>query len=119
MLVGAARAVRRSVERWADEDAARAVGDRTLTACTVARVAVLVKARTVDGVAATGGDVPDRVRALLAAPPRRRMLPAVALGAMLALSLAAAGTVHLHADIVSDRAATAPGRDCEYEWHGC
>jgi Zn-dependent protease with chaperone function len=126
MLVGSALAVRRSVERWADEDAARAVGDRALTARTVARVALLIKATesggsrwTGEGAAATGGDVPDRVRALLAAPPRRRMLPALALGALLALSLASTGTVHVHTDIVFDRAATGPGEGCEYEWHGC
>jgi hypothetical protein len=120
LLWWTAEAVRHAVERWADEDAAREIGDRKLTARTVARVALLVKANPETAVAnAAGGDVPERVRALLAAPPRLRLVPAVGLAAMLGFSIASGAFAHLHTDIVFDRAATAPGEGCEYEWHGC
>jgi hypothetical protein len=38
---------------------------------------------------------------------------------MLGFSIASGAFAHLHTDIVFDRAATAPGEGCEYEWHGC
>jgi hypothetical protein len=94
------------VERWADEEAARAVGDRALTARTIARVALLVKSnQQVPTMAATGGDVPDRVRALLTAPPRRRLLPVLGMAVMLALNLSAGADVHRRTDTVFDHAA--------------
>jgi beta-lactamase regulating signal transducer with metallopeptidase domain len=69
------RAIDHAVERWADEDAATVVGDRRLVARTLARASLLKKhgsenARLI-AVAATGGDVPARVRALLAPPSTR------------------------------------------------
>ncbi|SEG69532.1 Peptidase family M48 [Thermomonospora echinospora] len=63
--------LRLAVERWADEDAAEAVGDRVLVARTVARVA-LARSQgwgAVPGFAESG--VVQRVEALLAAPPAK------------------------------------------------
>ena len=59
-----------------DEDAAAAVGDRPLVARAVARAALTAGGRPLHGLAATGGPVPQRVRALLAPPPafRRRFV---------------------------------------------
>jgi Peptidase family M48 len=112
LLWWTAREVRRSVERWADEDAAADVGNRALTARTIARVALLMNAaHAAPALAATGGDVPARVRALLAAPPRRRLLPAVAIAGIVALSVASGVTEQVAADTVFDRAA-ATSADC-------
>jgi hypothetical protein len=81
LLRPAARAIATAVERWADEDAARSVGDRRLVAETLVRVAQLQSrfagstVAATAGAAATGGDVVARVRALLApAPPRRPLV---------------------------------------------
>ncbi|GII25291.1 M56 family metallopeptidase [Planosporangium mesophilum] len=105
LLRPSARAVRRAVERWADEEAAAAVGDRALVARTIARVALLITSRErVPAMAASGGDVPDRVRALLAAPPRRRLLPVLGMVAMLMLTLTAGIRVDHRTDTVFDRA---------------
>jgi hypothetical protein len=99
LLRPTARAVVQTVERWADEDAATALADRTLTARTLARTALLMhQRRTSSPDSALGvltADVPTRVQALLAPPPRRR--PAVvALLATLALTctLGAAAVQH-------------------------
>ena len=91
LLVPTARTVARAVERWADEDAARAVADRRLAARTLARTALLVHgapvAAPIEGGPATAlglvdDDVPGRVRALLDPPPRRRRGVAAALVAL-------------------------------------
>ncbi|MER5796216.1 M56 family metallopeptidase [Streptomyces sp. NPDC001980] len=77
------------LERWADEEAAEHVGDRTVVARAVGRAALAsAKAPAGASLAATGGAVPQRVRALLAPPPPRRALPLVAGAALLALSCA-------------------------------
>lgn len=71
------------LERWADEEAAAHVGDRTVVARAVGRAALASSAASRPAaLAATGGAVPQRVRALLAPPPPRRSLPLVA-GALL------------------------------------
>jgi hypothetical protein len=77
-----------NLERWADESAVRAVGDRRLVARAIGRAA-LARARAGRGPArtdvtpsATAGPVPRRVAALLADTPpsaRSRLLPGVAL----------------------------------------
>jgi Zn-dependent protease with chaperone function len=75
-----ATAVAYTVERWADEHAARATADRRLVARTISKAALLtVRHRRVPGVvlaiaADRLGPVPRRVAALLAEPPRRRTL---------------------------------------------
>jgi hypothetical protein len=72
------------------------VGDRTVVARAVGRAALATSAnRSRPALAATGGVVPQRVRALLAPPPPRRALPFVAGAALLVVccgSLADAAT---------------------------
>lgn len=96
LLRPAARAVRRGVERWADEVAAEQVGDRHLTARALAHAAL---ARAAAGRTAPGpvlalpgveGDLVERTRALLAAPARRRPLLAAAIAGLILLTGAAA-----------------------------
>ncbi|WP_018332539.1 M56 family metallopeptidase [Actinomycetospora chiangmaiensis] len=72
-----ARAVGYTVERWADEDAARAVGDRPVVAHAIGRAALAGRAATTSGARPAlglgitpalprdAGDVPRRVAALL------------------------------------------------------
>jgi Zn-dependent protease with chaperone function len=64
-----ARRVRYSVERWADEAAAAACGDRRLVAATLGKVALHDHAPTVAGFGSAG--VASRVAALLDPPPAR------------------------------------------------
>jgi Zn-dependent protease with chaperone function len=109
MLAPTSRAIGRTVERWADEDAAREVTDRRLVARTLARAALLTRSTTQHPVrlAATGGDVPGRVRALLDPPPRPRVFPLAVLLALLITSTVAATTVQRRGDELLDQAGTA------------
>ncbi|MEU2620743.1 M48 family metalloprotease [Streptomyces sp. NPDC007157] len=91
--------VRLAVERVADEAAARAVGDRRLTARAIARAALAGQGGAIERPAfvsgAASGPVPRRVAALLAAPRGRRRAGsgvAVLLAACAALSCAASTT---------------------------
>jgi Zn-dependent protease with chaperone function len=118
--------VRYAAERWADEDAAQAVGDRRLTAHAIAHAALAGLAarrrepRTSgDSVilAATGGDVPLRVHALLHPPqlrwsrPAAAMLTAVAFAACASSAIVGSSTEHrferAHAGHAQNLAATA------------
>ena len=85
------------LERWADEEAAVRVGSRTVVARAVGR-AVLAAAGTSRpaALAATGGAVPERVRALLAPPPPRRT-PTFVAGALL-LTLCCVGLANAASD---------------------
>ncbi|HKD97362.1 MAG TPA: M48 family metalloprotease [Micromonosporaceae bacterium] len=90
-----ARALRQTVERWADEDAAAAVADRETVAYAVAHAALAAhtyryRPGTAAAAAATGGDVPARVAALLVprAPGARGVIVALAISLMVV-----AGTV--------------------------
>ena len=87
VLVPLARTVDYTVERWADEHAARVTGDRRLVALTIGQVAMMVTparwpAATLGMVQAAArrvsvawaGPVPRRVAALLGPPPRSRIL---------------------------------------------
>jgi hypothetical protein len=102
LLRPAARAVATAVERWADEDAARTVGDRHLVAATLVRVAQLrtrfaatLRPAVAVVPAATGGDLAVRVRALLGPPPRHRPLAAAAaIAVVLASTLPAVAVQH-------------------------
>ncbi|MGD3112596.1 M48 family metalloprotease [Streptomyces sp. YGL11-2] len=77
-----------ALERWADEEASAAVADRPLVARAVARAALAAKRAPAAAMAATGGPVPQRVKALLAPPtPLRRGL-AVALTALIVVCCA-------------------------------
>ncbi|WP_031515827.1 M56 family metallopeptidase [Streptomyces sp. NRRL F-5123] len=84
-----------ALERWADESAAAAVGDRRVAARAIGRAALAARpaaARPRTALAATAGPVPRRVAALLAHPraPRAPKTVATALAACLALSAACA-----------------------------
>jgi Zn-dependent protease with chaperone function len=70
-----ARAGALTLERWADEEAAATVADRRLVARALARAALAAKRVPAAAMAATGGPVPQRVKALLGPPaPARRGL---------------------------------------------
>ncbi|GAA1233557.1 M56 family metallopeptidase [Streptomyces aureus] len=85
------------LERWADEEAAAHVGSRTVVARAVGRAALAsAGASRPAALAATGGEVPQRVRALLTPPPPRRTLPFVA-GALL-LTLCCASLANAASD---------------------
>lgn len=102
--------IRRVVERWADEDAAVQVADRKLVARTIARTALLQHDRAKAGrrlaQAATGGDVPQRVRALLEPPPRRRPLALAVLCAVVVITAATTLAVERTTDHLFDQAIT-------------
>jgi hypothetical protein len=111
LLRPTAAAIEHAVERWADEEAAKEVTDRRLVARTLARTALLTRASATvpaTGLAAAGGDVPCRVRALLAPPPRPRILPLTVLLAVLITSTVAAATVQHRGDQLLDRAGAVP-----------
>lgn len=61
------------LERWADEDAASVVGDRELVARAIARVA-LAQSEVPGALGFGGGDVVERVKAMLAPAPARPMV---------------------------------------------
>lgn len=104
--------IRRAIERWADEDAAVRVADRKLVARTIARTALLQHDRAKAGPhlaqAATGGDVPQRVRALLEPPPRRRPFALIALCVVFAVTAGTTLGVERTSDNLFDRADTQP-----------
>jgi hypothetical protein len=108
-LRGVSRAAAHAVERWADESAAAAVGDRRLAARALARAALHVSAarqpRDV-AVAVVGGEVPQRVRALLAPPARPRPAVTVALVLVLLASIGCATAVQRRTDAFFDLAGT-------------
>ncbi|MFJ9538487.1 M56 family metallopeptidase [Streptomyces sp. NPDC101225] len=88
-------AVAYTVERWADEEAARAVGSRRITARAIAKAALVSRpdpAPTLAAFAAPGGPVPRRVAALLGPAPAARTLPPMCTGVGVAVWTAAAGT---------------------------
>lgn len=87
-------AVAYSTERWADEEAACAVGDRRLTARAVGKAALHAQGAPHPGLAAfaAGGPVPRRVAALLDPVPPTRHWPPARTPAGLAAFVAAAGT---------------------------
>lgn len=68
------------LERWADEEAAAVTGDRMVVARAVARAGLAVSGarRHPAALAADGGPVMRRVRALLAPPRHLRLLPLIA-----------------------------------------
>jgi bla regulator protein blaR1 len=85
------------IERWADEEAAMAVGDRRLVATAIAVAALAVDRHAAGVLGMASGSVPDRVRALLA--PRRGYRSALAwssLGCAVAGVAAVASSIQLH-----------------------
>ncbi len=102
MLAALPAAVGLATERWADESAARAAGDRKVAAAALARAALLGRPSArmpVGAMAAGGADVVVRVRALLAEPVRSRplLLLAAAVPLVLAAVAVAAATHDVHA----------------------
>ncbi|MFF5565468.1 M56 family metallopeptidase [Streptomyces sp. NPDC012623] len=87
-------AVTFSTERWADEAAAQATGDRRTTARAVGKAALFSRPGTPPGLAAfaAAGPVPRRVAALLGPVPPRRSWPPALTRAGIAAYFAAAGT---------------------------
>ncbi|GGS70044.1 MULTISPECIES: M56 family metallopeptidase [Streptomyces] len=84
-----------TAERWADEEAARAVGDRRTVARAIGKAALLspgTPAPTLAALAATG-PVPRRVAALLAPAPAARTWPSAFTSVGLAAWGAAAGAL--------------------------
>jgi Zn-dependent protease with chaperone function len=87
------RALATSVERWADETAADAVGDRAVVARSLARAALARTTAGPAGLAAAAHAVPQRVAALLAdRPTLKRGWPLFAMGYGLAVLVAAGWT---------------------------
>ena len=87
-------AVSYSTERWADEEAAQAVGNRRTVACAIGKAALVSRGTptpTLAGFAAPG-PVPRRVAALLNPPPVARSWPSAFTAVGLAAWAAAAGT---------------------------
>lgn len=87
------RALWYATERWADERAATAVGDRVMAARVIGKVALASGGASPVRMgigAARPGPVPRRVAALLRPPPRRRIgLTVAALGLLLCSGLSA------------------------------
>ncbi|WP_131746151.1 M56 family metallopeptidase [Frankia sp. Cppng1_Ct_nod] len=79
-----------ALERWADETAAAATGDRWLTAQAVARAALARHDSALTAAGFTDGQVSARIEALLAPPPRGRWAPAVVPLLLLAMATACA-----------------------------
>ncbi|MFF8196165.1 M56 family metallopeptidase [Streptomyces bobili] len=87
-------AVSYMAERWADEDAAQAVGSRRAVACAIGKAALVSRGTPVPTLAgfAAPGPVPRRVAALLGPAPAMRSWPSVFTSVGLAAWGAAAGT---------------------------
>ncbi len=116
LLRPTATAVGHAIERWADEDAATVLGDRHLVARTIARAALLRHDARSDALlpAATGADVPQRVRALLGPPPRRRPLAFAALAVLLVAGTFATVAVERSGDQLFDHALLRPAHSSHH-----
>lgn len=99
------RAVAHAAERWADEDAAASLADRRLVACAIARAALLaVRRQPTSALAATGADVPHRVRALLGPRPRSRPVAVAGVITLLLTATVATAVVQLRGESLFERA---------------
>jgi hypothetical protein len=119
-------AVRLAAERWADEDAAAAVGDRRVAAFAIARAALAragarqrrLTRPDLPVLAASGSDVPRRVQALLHPPSLRwsgvltAILVAMIAGVLTATTITAHTTEQQfeHAKSLDTSMLSAPGR---------
>ncbi len=115
MLRGVVGAAGHAVERWADEDAARIVGDRRLVARTLARAALhvhdavgAIPLGAPGTVGAVNGTVLVRVQSLLREPPRRHLVATVTLLALALSSVTWAVGVRDRADDFFDAAHARP-----------
>jgi Zn-dependent protease with chaperone function len=87
--------IKRSIERWADEDAALSVGDRPLVARALARAALATVGRPAQptaGLAIANDRVAERVTSLLGPTPSGKVLPValIASAAVASWTIAAA-----------------------------
>lgn len=105
-LIALRAPLRYHLERWADESAASALGDRRLVARAIARAALArdragARAAPPPVLSATAGPVPRRVAALLAAPPARRprLLPGIAAALVACMTLSGAGALDAATDL--------------------
>ncbi|WP_242909493.1 M48 family metalloprotease [Actinomadura terrae] len=91
------RRLRLAVERWADEDAAEAVGDRAFVARTIAKVALAHPAAPGPAAAFAESGVMERVEALLDAPPAKNSVtgPLLFMGNGVVTSTLTAATLQL------------------------
>lgn len=96
LLAPLAARVRFATERWADEAAAREVGDRRVVARAIARVALLSHDRVSPSMAFTGRGTAARVQALLHEPPVGRVELPVAVSAMTVAGAVAGSSVQVH-----------------------
>jgi hypothetical protein len=80
-----------------------------VVARSLARAALIARdgSRMAPVLAATSGRVGDRVRALLAAPPRFRLLPALLLIVLTGITVGCASAVLAHTDAFLDHASIA------------
>lgn len=107
LLAGVPEALGLATERWADERAAAAAGDRALVARTIGKAAVTLSAPPTGrfALAAAASQVPERVAALLVAPPRGGRTTAALLGALVfgatAAVLLAAGSLDRFFDLAT------------------
>lgn len=95
-----------ATERWADEDAAAAIGNRREVATALARVALLARgSAAATQMALAAQAVPARVTALLARPPKARPLLIAALAVMPLIGALAAVDLIEQTDRLFDLAA--------------
>ena len=106
LLLPARRAAGHAAERWADEEAALATGDRRVVATALARAALLTGGRP-PALSAAAHAVPLRVAALLAAPPRPRPGLAGAVVLLLVVGACAAAVATEHTEDLFDLARAA------------
>jgi Zn-dependent protease with chaperone function len=111
LLRPAAEAVRLATERWADEDAAKEVGDRRLVARALARAALVVDNEPDHNLNASlaiaSSDVVTRTRALLAPAPHSRRAVAAVLMAAIAASTASLAIVERGTEVNFQQAQSA------------
>jgi hypothetical protein len=108
-LAPAVKRLRHALERWADEDAAHVVGDRTVVARAVIRAALVSYEEPAQALAILGADVPARVEALIRPPmtdAEARSWAAVA--GLVVVTAMASTAVQLH-HLASIFAAVCPG----------
>jgi Zn-dependent protease with chaperone function len=110
LLTPVVTTVREAVERWADEDAAAAVGDRDLAARALARAAAAINASPMRRLAPAGTlamtelSVTTRTAALLASPPRPRRTLVLTVVVYTVAAVAGAVASERGADRIFDRA---------------
>jgi len=89
LLIPLRASARYAVERWADEAAADVIGDRRVVAAALARAALLAAPAPLAALAMTSHAVPERVAALLLAPPRPRPSVLIVTGLLLFAAMTA------------------------------